>query len=242
MKDDQTALDSLAEAIEHSISIIESGIKAYVFERDLSSYRQVSTELRKLLTDRNAARSFAKSISQAKNANNVLEVFYGNGKRIFLKSFVNGKPDSSDSYGDVTPNIYRIPEDILYSATHGDHRVTLRDWLVEDLTHDRSGRVLNVGTVIKHIADREGSHIINPSGDQREDIAIAFFNKQPSAAVIEDTDFNRWNPWRQFIIDAGMRLLDAKFKSGIGLIEHNIDIPAMQRDESTLRLQKRMRQ
>ena len=239
MKDDQRAINSLAEAVKDSLSIIESGIKAYVFQRDDPSYRQVATELRKLLTDRNAASSFAKSISRAKKSKNIFELRYGSGRHILVKSFRQSNVSSTGSYADVTPDIYPTRQDILHAAVHSGDPVPLRAWLDEELAYGRSGGIWKVNTVIKHIAGNEGSHIINPVGDPREDVAVAFFPRRPSPIELEETDFNQFNPWRQFVIAAGMKLLEAKFANGPRLVEHTIDVPTARRDERTLRIQKR---
>ena len=87
MNDDKRAVDSLAESIQHSIAAIEKGIEAYVFHGDDFAYRHVVMELRKLLLDRNAVSSFRKSIRRAKNSKNLLELHFGKGKNILLKSF-----------------------------------------------------------------------------------------------------------------------------------------------------------
>ena len=241
MQDDQRAIAALTEAVGHSISEIQSGIEAYVYQSDDSAYRRVVTELRKLLVDVDAVQSFRKSTSRAKGARNLIELHYGNGRNIRLKSFRPSKVGVASDFVDVTPDTYAFREDILHAATHDATLVSLRTWLDEDLAYDRNGRILKVGTTIKYIAGREGAHIINPVGDARDDASIAFFDKQPSPHELENTDFNQSNPWRQFVIDAGMRLLEAKFTSGERLVEHTIDMPTVRREESTIRLQKRLR-
>ena len=225
MTDNRRATDYLAESVRHSIAAIERGIKAYVFDGDESAYRVVATELRKLLVDLDAVRSFHKSIKRAKKAKNLFELCYGNSKNILLKSFRSTQYAQSDDYVDVTPNIYSVREDILYCATHGGDLVPMKEWLDEQLVYFKNGEVKKVGTVINYITGKEGSHIINPVGDKREDIAIAFTSGQPTQDEIENIDFNYTNPWRQFAIDAGMRLLSAKNVSGGRLIEHTIDVP-----------------
>lgn len=239
MNDDRRATDSLAESIRHSISIVEKCIKEYIFQEDDSAYRSVATELRKLLMDKNAVASFQNSISRAKNVKNLLELYYGNGRKILLKSFRKVQQLGTDDFIDVTPDVYRTREDLLYYATHGGSLVSLRKWLEEHLAYTRNGEILKVGTAIKYIAGTEGSHIINPVRDEREDIGIAFSSKHPTPENIKDIDFNRTNPWRQFIIDAGMRLLAATRVSGDRIFEHTIDIPEAPNHLGTIRVQKR---
>ena len=238
MPDDQRAVEFLAESVARSISNIERGVKAYVFQSDDSAYGPVSTELRKLLLDRNAVASFRRSIGRAHWAACLLELHFGSGEKIFLKSF-RQTPTTPDEYMDITPDVYAIRADILHSATKGGRLVTINKWLEEDLAHDKNGNVLKVGKTIDYIAGREGSHIIDPSGDIREDVAIAFVSREPSPENIPNIDFNHFNSWRQFVIDAGMRLLSAQTKSGERLINHTIAVPTADDHRQTLRVQKK---
>ena len=238
MNDDKKATDFLTESIRHSIAIIEGGIKAYVFQGDESAYRSVATELRKILVDKNAVASFRKSIARAKRAKCLLELHYGNGRHIFLHSFRRLGKAERDDYVDITPDIYPVREHILYAATHDGKLVSLHEWLEEDLAYTENGEVLKVGTAIKHIAGQEGSHIINPVGDKRVDVGIAFLSEEPKPDVIENIDFNHSNPWRQFVIDAGMRLLGATSSMGDGLIPHTIDVPQVPSTDGTFRMQR----
>ncbi len=239
MKNDKRATDSLAESVSHSILIIEKGIKEYVFQEDDSAYRSVATELRKLLMDKDATASFQRSIKQAKSAKNLLELRYGNGRKILLRSFPAVRKPETDDFMDVTPTVYITRKDLLYCATHGGSLVSLRKWLEEYLAYTRNGEILKVGTAINYIAGREGSHIINPVGDKREDIGIAFSSEEPTLEKVKNMDFSKTDSWRQFVIDAGMRLLAATYVSGDRLFEHTIDIPEMPDNPKTIRMQKR---
>ena len=239
MCDDKRALDALAESVKHSIAAIESGVEAYVYHDDDFAYRTVVTELRKLLLDKDAASSFRKSIRRAKNTKSLLELQYGKGKNIRLQSFSRQVRSETGDFMDVTPDVYAVRTDILYAATQSDNRVTLSEWLEEHLVHARNGQVLKVSTTIRHIAGKEWSHIINPVGDMREDVGISFFSQKPTPDVIEDTDFNRTNPWRQFAIDAGMRLLAATYATGESIFRHNIVVPETSITYRPLRIQKR---
>ena len=241
--DDQRAVDFLAESVEDSSSIIENGIKGYVLEGQESAYRIVATELRKLLLDRNAVSSFKKSISRAKNARCLLELHFGNGRKIFLRSFGAVRPAGLGDFGDVTPSVYMEREDIIYAAANEGKPTSLHEWLKEDLAFVSKGQIWNVHTALGHMAGREGSHIINPVGDAREarvDVAITFLSEVPKPEEMPTIDFNQYNPWRQFVIEAGMRLLCASFPSGNQLFEHNIDIPAVRLNPQALRIQSRL--
>ena len=126
MKDDQRALSALATSVQDSISIIETGIKEYVFQRHDPAYRQVATELRKLLMDRSAAASYAKSITRARKAKSIFELHHGNGKNILLNSFRPSTSSSPEEFVNATPNIYKFRGDILHAATHDVKLVPLR--------------------------------------------------------------------------------------------------------------------
>ncbi len=241
MHDDKKATDCLAESVGHSISEIERGLKASVFPGKDSAYRDVATELRKLLVDRRATASFQKSIPRAKHTEDLLELPYGTGQKIRLQSFCPPRKTATDNYVDIPPNIYRIRADILSAATHGGPRVSLRAWLDEHLAYTRKGQILKVGTAIKHIAGREGSHIINPGGEERENIESAFVSEEPQPEAISNIDFNQTNPWRQLGIDAGMRLLEATCASGDRLLEHTIDVPETSLTDQRIRMQRKRR-
>ena len=212
-----------------------------LFQQEDFAYRSVITELRKLLVDKEAVASFRRSIRRAKSAKSLLELNYGSGKNIFLKSFRRAGTPATDSYVDVTPDVYPVREDILYAATHGGTLVAIHEWLEEYLAYGSNGQILKVGTAIRYIAGKEGSHIINPVGDEREDIGIAFFSQEPTLEEIQNTDFNRTNPWRHFVIDAGMRLLAATYASGERVIEHTINVPETSNTYRPIRMQKRRR-
>lgn len=225
MTKNNSATVYLEEAVLHSISEIERGIKAFVDDEDDLAYRGVATELRKLLMDKDAVRSFHKSIDRAEKAHSLFELQYGNRRDIFLKSFSPQQKIQADNYVDVTPDIYPDREDVLICAIKDGTRVSLKEWLNESVAFSKNGEALNVGTMIKYIAGKEGSHIINPVGDKREDVKIGFRSGPPTEEEIDSITFKITDPWRQFIIDAGMRLLSATNEKGKSLIVHSIEIP-----------------
>ena len=227
-------------AVQHSISNIRRSVKAYVFEREDSAYRVVAVELRKLLLDTNAAASFAPRSRTKKRKRSLFELQYGSGKNILLQSFMpepqEQKRSEAEDYIAVSPRIYASRIDILCGATRGDRLVTLPVWLDEPFVHNNHGAVLKVRTVLEEIADREGSHIISLKGrDKREDVRIAF---APSPVSGEDvTSLEYVEHWEQFVIDAGMRLLDARSSTdGHSLVAHGIDVP--ERQIETTRVEK----
>ena len=134
----------------------------------------------------------------------------------------------SEDYIPVTPNIYANRIEILCGATRGGSLVTLPVWLDEPFVYNNDGAVLKVRTVLKNIADREGAHIISLKGkDKKEQARIAFPGGPIKAEDAPSMDFVEH--WEQFVIDAGMRLLDARRSTDERpLIAHGIDVPERQ--------------
>lgn len=233
-------MSELERGVLHSISNILRSVQAYVFDGDDSAYRVVAVELRKLLLDTNAANSFAPRGRKGKKKRSLFELHYGNGKNILVRSFMpqqedKKRPESND-YVAVSPNAYPNRTDILWTATHGGKLVTLPVWLDEPFVYNDDGAVMKVRTVLQHIADREGAHIISSKGrDKREDVRIAFSTGPVKAEDVPSLDFVEH--WEQFVIDSGMRLLDSRRStSGHPLIAHGIAVP--ERHVTTTRLEK----
>ncbi|MYB48628.1 MAG: hypothetical protein F4X72_05060 [Dehalococcoidia bacterium] len=222
-------MSEIERGVQHSISTIRRSVEAYVFERDDSAYRVVAVELRKLLLDTNAAASFAPKSRGNKNKRSLFELHYGRGKNILVRSFMpdteDQKRSESEDYMAVSPSIYKSRIDILCGATSGSRLVALPIWLDEPFVHNDDGAVLKVRTVLQDIADKEGAHIIRLAGrDKREDVRVAFAPGPVSGEDIASLDYVEH--WEQFVIDAGMRLLDARSSTnGHPLIAHGIDVP-----------------
>ena len=226
-------MSDIHRGIQHSISTIRRSVEAYVFERDDSAYRVVAVELRKLLLDANSAESFApKKRKKKRRSRSLFELQYGRGENILLRSFMPDPKDQesseSEKYIAVSPNIYADRIDILSEATREGSLVTLPVWLEEPFVHNNDGGVLKVRTVLHDIADKEGAHIINLKGkDKREDVRIAFATEHVSGEDVASLDYIEH--WEQFVIDAGMRLLNARSSTdGYLLIAHGIDVPEKQ--------------
>jgi len=98
---------------------------------------------------------------------------------------------------------------------------------------------MKVGKTIDYIAGREGAHIIDPTGDIREDIGIAFLSREPTPENIPNIVFNHSDAWRQFVINAGMRLLATRTRSGSSLLNHTIDVRRVEGSHRTFRIQKK---
>ena len=231
-------MKEIERGVRHSISNIQRSVNAYVFEREDSAYRVVAVELRKLLLDTNAAASFAAKGRKSKKNKSLFELQFGSGKYLHLRSFIPDPVNQkrAEDYIAVTPNVYANRIDILCNAMHGGRMVTLPAWLNEPFVHNSNGTVMKVRTVLQNIADKEGAHIINLSErDKRTDVRIAFAPGPVKGEDVTSLDFVEH--WEQFVIDAGMRLLDARRSTdGHSLIEHGIDVP--ERQVTTTRIEK----
>lgn len=236
----------LEEGVQGSIDNIIRSIKAYAFDNGDSAYQVVAVELRKLLLDTNAAASFLpKSKKRKRQRNrNLFELRYGNGQNILLRSFVPNPQTKRErearDWLSVTPPIYRNRIDILAQATQRARLVRLPIWLNEPFVFDHEGVAMRVGDVIKDIADKEGAHIISsrgrePKGDR--DIGIAFITTMPEPEDLPSQDFVKH--WEQFVIDAGMRLLNAQYAAtGQRVVAHGLTVPQRQVDTHSVELKR----
>ncbi len=201
----------LQAAVADSISNIRLGVTAYVFHNQRATYRTVAVELRKLLLDANAARSFG---AKGK-APTVLRLAYGRLDRIFLQS-LQPKRDSVNAAGwaDVGPPLYPDPKDILRRASADDHLVSFRNWLKETPVRDAQGALRKTSRVLQDIADKEGAHIIDRWGgkDWRETgFAFAVIPADPREMTTEEVANLSFDAnWEQFVIAAGASLLYAR--------------------------------
>lgn len=201
----------LKAAVADSIANIRLGVTAYVFGNQRATYRTVAVELRKLLLDANAARSFG---ARGK-APTVLRLAYGRLDRIYLQSLQLKRDSVKDTgWADIGPPLHPDPRDILRRASAADHLVTLRDWLKETPVRDAQGAVRKTSRVLQDIADKEGAHIIDRWGgkDWRETgIAVALAPVHPSEMTTEEMANLPYSAnWEQFVIAAGASLLYAR--------------------------------
>ena len=212
----------LKRGVKDSINIIQRNIKVYIFEKDYSVYRTVAVELRKLLLDNNASASFDKKEKQ--NCKSIFELYYGTD--ILLKSFLEFKKDQSKSNSDVffrqcTPNGYIRREDILYHAISNNSKlVPLRKWLNEPFVYHESGAGYTPYKLLNHMAGKEGAHIINPKKGDITGPAISILHKDTPNLPLGIASINCW---KDFVIDAGVRLLNARRMTDKNfIIEHDL--------------------
>ncbi len=217
----------LKRGVQDSINIIKRNIKAYVFEEDNSVYRTVAVELRKLLLDKNAPATFIEK--GKKNNKSLFELYYGDGADILLQSFLNPRENTKKTESNshtVTSAFYLNRVDILHKAIGESNLVSLNQWLDEPLLYHKS-KLQTLHMILNHIADKEGAHIINP--EKRKDnimgTTITLVSEPITSSNVPFLVASD-NNWTQFIIDVGMRLLNARKASDKKfLIKHNIIIP-----------------
>ena len=202
-------------AVKDSLANIDLGVKSYVFARQRSAYRSVAVELRKLLLDRDAVRSFLVS---EKKRHNLFEVVFGRGDKIYVQSFLpKSGTVTEDGYFDVGPPLHTSPEGILLHASKADQLAPLRQWLDECPVHDSNGAVRKISKVLQDIADKEGAHIINwAKKDWRDKAGLALFSAERGKPTEEQIISAPYEAnWEQFVVGAGARLLYArKWKNG----------------------------
>ena len=199
----------LISAVRDSLDNIELAVNAYVFGGKHSSYRTVAVELRKLLLDKDAVRSFLGSTKM----HNLFEAVYGKGDRIYLQSFLpKSGTITQDGYFDVGPPLHVTPTSILVHASKADQLIPLRQWLDECPVHDSNGAVRKTAKVLQDVANKEGAHIINWSRtDWRNKAGIALIparSGEPTKEQITSAPYEA--NWQQFVIGAGARLLYAR--------------------------------
>ena len=81
-------MEEVKKGVQDSIDIIKRNVKAYIFERDDSTYRSIAIELRKILLDTNATASFTGF--KRKHQRSLFELYYGNGKKYITAVFSGG--------------------------------------------------------------------------------------------------------------------------------------------------------
>ena len=218
----------LKRGVQDSINIIKRNIKAYVFEEDNSVYRSVAVELRKLLLDKKASASFVEK--GKKNNKSLFELYYGDGTEILLRSFLTQQENvkKTEVSQTVTSALHLDRISILRKAKGDNNLVSLTQWLNEPLFYYEE-KPQTLRKVLKHIANKEGAHVVNPNSIKKKDnitgTAIALVSEPITSSNVEFLVASNKN-WNQLIIEAGMRLLNAKKASDRSfLIKHDIVIP-----------------
>ena len=218
---DQTAL---ASDVQDSMDIIKNGVIDFVYRNRPASYRVIATELRKLLCDKDAVRSFDRKSKRS----SLFELRYGRGDKIHLQAFAKLEPQIvASDWRDAGPAVYLDSVDILRAASGGDHLLSLWHWLKEESVLDARGSPVQTHRVLKDVADKEGAHIINWKADWRDKAGVALVTRDPSKMTTEELASADYEiGWKQFIVGAGARLLFARRRnrSGSELIFNTADM------------------
>ena len=235
----------LMSAVRDSLSNIEWAVSSYIFGGNHSVYRTVAVELRKLLLDKDAVRSFLGSTK----LHNLFEAAFGKGDHIYLQSFLpKSGTVTEDGYFDVGPPFHLSPESILLHAGNADQLIPLRQWLGECPVHDSNGAMRKISKVLQDIADKEGAHIIDWSKkDWRDKAGIALFSAERGKPTDEQIISAPYEAnWQQFVVGAGARVLYArKRKNGEWqqMFSHSLDASRIRGigSRDTFTLQRRLR-
>ena len=184
-----------------------------MFRGRSSSYRTVAVELRKLLLDPDAARSFGAT----GKAPTLFGLAFGRLDRMYVQSLALERNSATDGeYIDTGPPLHFDPADVLRRAQGDDHLVSLRDWLKECPVRDAKGAVRRTSRILQDIADKEGAHIIGNWGgkDWREQGGLALAPTNPKEMTMDEIAALRYGAnWEQFVVAAGAGLLYARRKA-----------------------------
>ena len=196
--------------VQLSLDNMHRAILSYIFEEDQSAYQTVAVELRKLLLDKNAPKSWDKSTKRQ----SLFELVYGRRDDIY----VSGLPS------DGSVSMFFHPEIMLACASSSDGLVTMKDWLAQRHVTSPDGLERTHETLLLDVADMEGAHILGSQGASRRSW------KGFGIGLLTDhmTDFEKGEQlmemWRQLVIFAGAKLLmSRRFMSGqpISLLDYD---------------------
>ena len=197
-----------------ALANLDSAVRLYIFENQRSAYRTVLTNLRVLLLDKHAVRSFGGRWKKTNLC--LLEAVYGHGDCIFLQSL-----KIMDMIGYIPgllygPSLYSDPAALIKRARRADHLMPLNAWLDEGYVEDQ-GNIKEVRTLLDDLADKEGAHVIGVGKGTKD-----WRKRIPGGVIIRDTDEEYSEhgergerdrgfgmAWEQFAIDAAIKLLFA---------------------------------
>ena len=205
-------LEDLRHFIQGMLQNILLNADAFIFKHETSAYESVSVQVRKLLLDGNAPRSYDKATRHP----NLLALAYGGADHIFVND--NPAPRrSQDEQGydwfPKTPSLYASPESMISVAWNGTRQLNLRDWLNHYVTGchavgcrcaEGSKRSEKVSELLRFFADKEGAHRLNHQRE-RGGIAISSADAQDG---LRPRDFDV--AWQQFAVEAGLKVAFAK--------------------------------
>lgn len=179
--------------VQRSLDNIHRAVLGYIFEEDRSAYQTVAVELRKLLLDKNAPRSWDKNTKRQ----SAFELIFGRRDDIY----VSGLPS------DGSVSMFFDLEIMLACASSSDRLITMKDWLAQRHITSPDGLERTLATLLRDVADLEGAHIIGSPGASRRSW------KGFGVGLLTDhmTDFEKGEEfmemWRQLVVFAGAKLL-----------------------------------
>lgn len=183
----------LVERTILSLNNMHRAILSYIYEGDRSAYQTVATELRKLLLDSNAPRSWEKRTRRR----SLFELVHGRREEIY----VSGSP----SDGSVPSFIH--PELMPAYAGSDNRPETMHDWLKRKHVTSPDGSARTHETLLKDIADKEGAHIIGNRAIGWKGFGIGFIS---AGADDHEEGHQVMEMWRQLVVFAGCKLLMAR--------------------------------
>ena len=180
----------LKDQAKEQLHELEVAVERYIVHGELSAYRTAAVVLRALLTDRNGLHSWVCQEHRGAHSSIIEYLHAGN---IHLQSMLSLRNASNLQM----PSVFLTNHALFGHATADNSVVPLNDWLDQIV-----GPKVNVRDMIRNVGDKDMAHII-PTDSFRDALSI---KKESSGREI--------NPWPQFIIGAGIRLLYARYHNG----------------------------
>ena len=223
----QAIIDGAHDAMDN----IHSNIMDYIFKFRRSAYRNIATDLRTLLLDTNAIKSFGGRWKETNQS--LFEVVYRQDGNIFIPAMVKGwsakdKARIEETSMPITP----APATLITKMRTTENMVPLSNWLEADYVRTKKRGWLKVNRLLRLTADREGAHLLNRTHekDLRKDIFDVLWG--PPELNENTAEQARRTVWEQFIIQAGIALLfSAKYQKGEYFRLFNYDIHAKSDEE-----------
>ena len=180
----------LKDRVKGQLRELEASIERHILQGECSAYQTVAVAMRALLTDRNSLRGWICS-EHAGGYANIMEYLYDGN--IHLQSTLVTQEKSKFPL----PTMFLTNHALFGCAAKTDAMMPLNDWLDQAVSFELAAR-----DVIRNIADKDMAHIL-PEDKFRNTLVIR-----------KMSDGREINPWPQFIVGAGIRLLYARCHNG----------------------------
>ena len=196
--------------MDSSLSTLETLVSGFCAGME-SLYPSILTELRKLLADRNAVRSFDKD----SNHSCLYAMRFTGAHRPHLNGF-----RSTDNVACPSMPLDRRNrpcfQDLLHHGAQRDSLMPLNEWLTRTSVYlGMDLDKVELGRAIRKLAGKEGSHIIN------EELKGMSFAMSPSheAEDVQNADYEL--AWKFLVVDLAVRLLCAVRANGRTLVRRH---------------------